>query len=404
MTQKKRILVLTSTFPHSKKSGAAPGFVKDLCVTLAEKYHIDVVTPFTEDSKLFEKFGSVSVYRYRYALPGMHYLTKEGGILANLKRNRLNYFWVPFLLCAQYSKVWSMLKKNRYDLIHAHWIIPQGWIVTKLRNKLCANTPILCTSHGGDLYGLNHSFWQTQKIDTLNQVNHITVVSQAMKDHCINTLNIDQKKIDVISMGIDLKTLFYRMPYVKRQKYSLLFVGRLVEKKGLKYLIRAMPLIQAQAPGITLYVIGDGPLRTTLEIEAKEYGCLDKVQFVGALAPPAVALYYNKARLLVMPSIIAEDGDQEGLGLVAVEAMGCKCPVVASDIKAIRDSVKHEVTGFLCKPKSPEDIAEKVLYVLHNQEEVKAITSRAQQFATEQFELNKVGEQYAKLIETMIPN
>ena len=105
-------------------------------------------------------------------------------------------------------------------------------------------------------------------------------------------------------------------------------------KKGVAFLIEAVAILAERYPALMLNIIGDEPLRESLESLPIELSVQDKVHFIGSVLNEEVPDFLRATRISVMPSVVASSGDQEGLGLVAVEALGCGCAVVAFDLPA----------------------------------------------------------------------
>lgn len=400
--KKKKILVITPTYPETEKSTSVPGFIRDLCTALAEKgYLVDVVTPYYEGAKPIARYNNITVYRFRYTLPGMHAKTHNTGTHSTIAANHIPPIWRPLYRFFLHRKLTKLLKLYEYEAIHAHWLNPQGWAAAKIRGAQEKPIPLICSAYGLDLREADGFDRAAQQL-ALKHADKVTVSSRVAQERLVRLNPQAARKISVLRIGVDLNTLFCRMPYVKRQKHALLFVGRLTAETGLKYLIQAMPLIQAQIPEIRLFIVGDGPDRELLEEEAKEYGCYHNLQFIGSLAPPAIALFYNKARMLVVPTNPVEaDGhldEEERMAQVCVEAMGCKCPVVAAGLSAIKDVVIEGQTGKLFKPGSPEDLAQKVLWVLNHPQETKQIVSNAHGHVGGGFDLGHVSDSYNTLL------
>ena len=250
-------------------------------------------------------------------------LAYQGGILANLKKSPALCGLVPLFLAAQLLAAVRLLARHGFQIIHAHWIFPQGMIALLARALSRSRAKVLCTSHGGDLYGLKGVVFRRVKKMVIDACDHLTVVSHSMREDLMQ-LGVDSRKVSVIPMGVDLQRRFVP-PTVPSRTESLLFVGRLVEKKGLRYLLEAMPKIIERYRQAQLTVIGDGPNRHDLEILVKGLGLRAHVQFLGALNNDELPAIYQRAKIVVFPSVVSDDGDREGFGLVLVEALGCGC-------------------------------------------------------------------------------
>ncbi|MEX2354219.1 MAG: glycosyltransferase, partial [Gammaproteobacteria bacterium] len=267
-----RILVITSTFPRWKHD-TDPSFVFDLCCYLqAQGLQIDVLAPHAPGTLNHEVIEGITVYRYRYFFERLQRLTYAGGILENLKKNPLNYGLVPFLLIAQALVLFRLIRKGNYRVMHAHWLIPQGMICAAVKSLFGKNAPaLICTSHGGDLYALDNFFFRWIKRWTIRRCKQFCVVSHAMKRK-VTEMGIDPDKVEVMPMGVDLEKVFVPVSDITRQDKRLIFVGRLVEKKGVEVLLDAMQVLIPQFPEIELLIVGDGPLRRTLEHKVRAAG------------------------------------------------------------------------------------------------------------------------------------
>ena len=299
MTTKPTLLVLASTFPRWK-GDTEPRFVYDLCQRLKQEYTIIVLAPHAKGTKPKEVMNDLHVYRYRYAPECLENLAYEGGITAKLKGSKLNYLILPFFFVGQLLTILKILKKYPVKVIHAHWLIPQG-VLALIAKKLSNNKPaILCTSHGGDLYGLKDPVSKRLKRYVIKNVEALTVVSTAMQKE-VKDLVPDAAMPRVIPMGTDLHGLFTPDYSVKRKSFQLFFAGRLVEKKGLKYLFEAMPTIIKAYPSTQLNIAGSGPELEPLHALAQKLNITPHIHFLGRLSHQELVTQYRQASISVFP-------------------------------------------------------------------------------------------------------
>src|SRR4051812_39481192 len=155
--------------------------------------------------------------------------------------------------------------------------------------------------------------------------------------------------------GVDLE----RFPAGPGGADTILFVGRLVEKKGVETLLQAFALVRRTRPGASLVIIGDGPLRSRLEASAGE-----GVRFLGAVDAVSVGDWMRRSTLLAAPSVTARDGDAEGLPNVIVEAAASALPAVGSDHSGIPEAIVEGETGFIVAERGAEALAARLLIVL----------------------------------------
>lgn len=395
-----RILVLTSTYPRWAED-TDPGFVHELSRRLVDRgFDVDVLTPRGQGTKDQETIDGVSVSRYPYFFRSMEVLAYGGGILPKLKANPLLLGLVPFFMLGLYRAIRRSLKAKDYAAIHAHWIIPQGCCAQFARSS--NRPPLLVTSHGGDLFGLRAGLLGRVKRWTLGNADAIAVVSGYMRDVVVKDFSLAEDRIRVLPMGVDLESRFSGKNPMPRDDSRLLFVGRLVEKKGVSYLLQALQQLRRERPDLCLDIIGDGPLRNELQAMTRSLELNDAVTFHGALPQSDLPEFYQRATVSVVPSVVDAKGDQEGLGLVTIEAMGCGCPVVASNLPAIRDVVEHEETGLLAEPGNAGDLARQLETLLANPDQAKSLAQRGQAFVLSRFDWERSADDYADTLRTII--
>lgn len=330
-----RLLVLASTYPRWA-GDPEPGFVHELSKRLTSQFRVTVLTPHASGSACSEELDGVEVVRYRYAPDALETLVNDGGIVANLRGHAWKWLLLPSFLLAQLFAVWKLARSQRPDIIHAHWIIPQGFALALLARIGVRIPPFVLTSHGADLYALNSWPLRAAKRFVVRRAAALTVVSHAMVAP-LRALGASNDRISVRPMGADLQGIFRPGTELTRNSDELLFVGRLVEKKGLEYLINAMPSILARRPDARLTIVGFGPDEGRMIELVKALGLQARVEFVGAVPQSRLPDFYRRAAVFVAPFVRARSGDQEGLGLVVAEAAGCGCPVVVGNVPAMQE-------------------------------------------------------------------
>lgn len=352
--EKKRLLVTASTFPRWE-GDTEPRFVLDLCKHLGEWFDVTVLVPYAPGSKEGEILEGVTVIRYHYfPIHKWETLCYPGAIVARIKEKKARGLLVPFLVLTLYFQLMKRLPD--YDIVHAHWIIPQGIIQSFFKK------PYVVTGHGSDVHSLNVGFIRKLKIRALQKAKHVTVVSDHLKRK-IEELDPGLQP-SVISMGVNIswfgKQYFVREYFGQDGRKVVLFVGRLVKEKGITYLIEAMRQIDA-----LLVIVGEGPVKAELEKEASEKNV--ETLFLGAKTHEELKTIYASADIFVMPSITAQNGGKEGFGLVALEAMASGLAVVASDSGGISQLIEDGVNGFLCEERNSQELAKKIKILLTDQ-------------------------------------
>jgi glycosyltransferase involved in cell wall biosynthesis len=392
-----RLLVLTSTLPRWE-GDTEPAFVEALSLELARSFDVTVLAPHARgaarDEKRQHQGRTIRIHRFRYFIPGLESLAYEGGIMAKLRSNPLRIVLVPFFLVAQLFAIARLHRRQPFAVVHAHWLIPQGLVASCLK-WVAKPVPYVVTAHGSDLYMLGSGFMQRLKRRAAQRATTVTVVSEAMRDK-VAALDVAADAVAVRSMGVDLETRFTPGENVDRE--GLLFVGRLVDVKGVPVLVDAMAKLAVERPDVTLTVIGDGPERGAIEERISALGLQERVRMQGSLTQDEIVTALRAAQVLVMPSVVTVDGAEEGFGLVAVEAMGCGCAVVASDLAGIRDAVRDGETGLLASPGDAHDLAEKISTLLSDDALRDTLTRNARAHAVENYDWRVVGKEYARLL------
>ena len=397
-TRRKNLLVLTSTFPRWKDD-VEPPFVFELYRRFTDEFNIHVLAPHAAGAALSEEMEGLQVRRFRYFFTGQQDLAYRGGILSNLKAKRSRYTLIPFFVLAQLMAAVRLLQTRRFDCIHAHWLIPQGVTAAIAARTAMPVPPILTTSHGGDLYGLSGRPFEKLKQAVMARSDAVTVVSRSMADD-IRRMSPPDTDIRVIPMGVDLQHRFSPGP-PGRGDSRLLYAGRLVEKKGVRYLIDAMPFIAKTHPRASLVIAGDGQERQKLQKRVAEKGLENRVAFLGAVSNESLFALYQKADVVVFPSVVASGGDQEGFGRVLVEALGCGCATVVTNLPAMADIVTDGKTGLVVPQKNTEHLAESVIRLLSDPQLRARLGRAGRQHVVARFDWPIVAGQYKRLIHSI---
>lgn len=384
---KRRLLVVASTFPAHRGDGT-PSFVRDLAVGVAEDFDVLVVVPAVPGAPKREQGEGISVWRYRF-FPRRWEDLAHGAILENVRSKKSRLLQVPFLLISQAVTVRKAVRKHRPDVIHAHWIIPQG-VITRL---VARKVPTVVTTLGGDLYALGDPISRWLKRRVLTSAKAVTVMSEDMRKRAID-LGADAASTTVQPMGAataafaDAAAAF---PRGSSGAVELLAVGRLVEKKGFAVLLDALHALGGD--GWHLTIVGDGPLREDLERQSRSL----PVTFAGQLGREALAAADAAAHIAVFPSVRAASGDQDGLPVALLEAMAAGCAIVVSDLPGLTDAVVDGVSGIVT-PNGDAAALAAALKDLIAQGDRRAELGAAARERSAQFDVTAVAQGYSTLL------
>lgn len=395
--QRPRILVLASTYPRWR-GDVLPPFVHELARRLTERFEVHVLAPHAKGCSTHEIMDGVEVHRFHYGPTRLETLSYSSGMLPGLRRRPWRLLGLPVFLAAEWLATLRLLRRQKFAAIHAHWLLPHGLIALMAR-ACCGYRPaLLCTSHGADLYGLRGALARALRRRVVRGSEHVTVVSQAMLDSLHEEAD-DMSRCSILPMGVDTQVRFVP-PASPNQRSGLLFVGRLADKKGVDVLLHALGKLR-DVPDLRLQVIGAGPEEANLRQISQRLGLDHHVEFVGAVPNQDLPLRYQRALMLVFPSVVTSYGDQEGLGLVPVEALACGCAVVASDLPAVRDVIQDGNTGCLVPPGDAARLAETLRALLHDPQRCGRLAAAGRADMTARFDWDRIADRYAVLLESL---
>jgi glycosyltransferase involved in cell wall biosynthesis len=216
-------------------------------------------------------------------------------------------------------------------------------------------------------------------------------------------LGVRPEQVHVVPMGVDFD-VFAPAPVSVRSRHEILFVGRLVEKKGLHLLLEAMPWVLAQVPQVHLTIVGHGPEEHLLRALADKLGIGGQIRLLGALSQAELPGLYRRAALFVAPFVEASSGDREGLGLVTVEAIACACPVIVGDLPALDDILEPEDANLRVDPRQPQALAEQIVHSLQQPEEAQAQALRIRTRLMARLGWAEVAKRYESLLLEIQPS
>lgn len=289
----------------------------------------------------------------------------------------------------------SLLEFNA-KLIHIHFGVDAVTAWPWLKRL---NLPTVITLHGYDITidpdwwhagnGGQHMKSYPESLRALASLQNISfiAVSDAIKKKAIELYGIPTEKIKVLHIGINSSAFLPGTKAIAERPSRVLFVGRLVEKKGGEILIRAMSTVKQFVPNSEITIIGDGPLRQHLEKLAKELDV--SARFLGVLNSEQVREEMHAARVFCLPSITAANGDAEGFGIVLLEAQACGLPVITSALGGRDEGILNGQTGFSFAEKDENTLSALITRLLTDDALSERMSKAAPQFVSEHFDLIK---------------
>lgn len=236
-------------------------------------------------------------------------------------------------------------------VVHAHFG-PDGLAARPIARAL--GLPLLTTIHGADIcIHTPHNTYRRRRAELFRDANAIIAISDFIAGK-LEDAGCPKEKIIRHNIGIDTSAFIPGPPADQRR--GVLFIGRLVEKKGCTDLIAALGQLRGQHPEHPLEIIGEGPQSTELHARAQSLG--RPVHWHGVQSPDQVRAHLARAAVLCVPSVTAANGDAEGLGMVFLEAQAMHTPVVSTRHGGIPEAVVHGMGGLLVDERSPAQLAQ----------------------------------------------
>lgn len=267
----------------------------------------------------------------------------------------------------------ARLRAEQAQLLHVHFGI-DAYLIWPVARHL--DLPVLVTLHGYDI-NTERQWWESGRGGfVLRQYPkgllamardprvHFIAVSRAIRERAIE-VGIPAEKISINYIGVDTHRFVPGGPPLA-ERNDVLFVGRLVEKKGCRYLIEAFGQVQDRFPNARLVIVGNGPQEPRLRALAQQLGV--RVEFPGSLSPQQVRERLHHARVFCLPSITASNGDAEGLGIVLLEAQATGVPVITSARGGAEEGIVHGSTGFAYAEKDVAALRDALAALLGNDE------------------------------------
>jgi len=366
-----RVLMLTSSYPKYPGDVTAP-VIEKIALELAGRGHaVDLVLPRHPELDLRGRGRGLPLRFFPfYAGSGRNYAWGYASSMRadqNLRVRALAMAPVAFL--SGISAMRRLVASERYDVIHAHWVLPNGPIASLAAGS--AGPPVVISLHGSDVFIAERSAilaaiarW------TFGRARWIAACASDLGERAVR-LGAAPSRVVTLLHGVDLADLTGGDAADWRGRagacdgdFLVVAVGRLVAKKGFSHLLRAAERLRAQGVPVRVAIGGSGDLASGLEAEAKGLACGDRIRFLGDVPHGEIGGLFRAADVVAVPSVRDDRGNVDGLPNVLLEAMAAARPVVATRIAGIPDVVTDGENGLLV-PAGADDALADALGRLH---------------------------------------
>ncbi len=279
----------------------------------------------------------------------------------------------------------KVLDEGHYHIVHAHSPLTPTLPMLSILYSRSVN---FGTFHAAHDFSRGYELFKPILLRVFERLDGRIAVSEVARASVARHFPGEYR---IIPNGVDIRRFRPEgprlAPYDQGRWRNLLFVGRFDPRKGLKTLLKAMPLVVARVPEARLLVVGGGPLEPLYRSQVPEE-VEDRVLFLGFLSPEDLSKAYRTAEIFVSPATTGES-----FGIVLLEAMASGVPIVASDIPGYRQVMENGREGLFARPEDPEDLANKIVYLLRHPEEARAMGQRGRQKAVERYAWEVVAKQ-----------
>lgn len=287
-----------------------------------------------------------------------------------------NNLEIPFRRFLDYLDIISWIRKDRINHIHCHFAVKNLRLAYNLHRIL--GIPYSFTTYAHDIYfeserDLRKMALSAKKVITTSKYNQKYMASK---------FDIPLDRIDLVYSGIELDK-FCPIEVKKEKLFTILNVGRLHPIKGQKYLIEACKILKDKKIKFQCWIIGEGEERKNLANQIFNLGLEDYVQLLGTKKNEELLKYYNLADVFVLPSI------SESMGVVNMEALACRTPVIASNVRGVPELVIDGYNGALVSPKNSKQIADKTIEFKNNKNLLTRLKENARKVVEDKFDIKK---------------
>jgi N-acetyl-alpha-D-glucosaminyl L-malate synthase BshA len=356
-----KICIVPTMFPKHKGDYYG-SFVFDEAKMFVKKgFEVHVVTQHNLGIPYEEVMEGVHVHRFKWIEPDeFKALVHFKGFIDNLRL-------ISYLISLLFYLIWIVRKYN-IDIIHAHSVIPTGFIgviVSKFVKK-----PVFITAHGMDITNFqNHPFYKRLITFSLVNSNKTIAVSEYIAK-TMKSLGSNPENLIILRNTINtnrfkpLRNLNLRKSYnIEDKEILILFVGYLDVFKGIFELLEAFFELYENNKNLKLMMVGNGPKETNLKMKVHEKDLENSVIFTGRIPPVDIHSYYQAADIFVLPSYT----DAGGPPIVVMEAMACGLPIIGTNVGGIPEGIEDGMNGFIIPPENIDELIKKLNILLKDE-------------------------------------
>ncbi|CAN5721152.1 GDP-mannose-dependent alpha-(1-6)-phosphatidylinositol monomannoside mannosyltransferase [soil metagenome] len=340
-----KVLFVVTAYPRWSGDLITPWLVQTISRLGERGVVVEVLAPSYRGLGDQEVDG-VKVHRFRYAPARWETLTHDQTAPDRVRERPWYLALVPSYVFAGRRAARRLARRGGFDVVHVFWPIPHG--LFGIDAKRATGVPLVSTFFGVELTWLETQLrFLRPLVRRIIRASDVVTVISSHTEAAVRRV-APEVGVRTIPFGaaLDQSDSARPLPAVDSASYRILFVGRLVERKGVHVLLQAVAELSRRRD-VALTVVGDGPMLGALEAQAGDLGVADIVEFTGPISSSELSRRFSSCDVFVLPAIRDAKGDVEGLGVVLIEALLHERPVIASRSGGIVDIVKDAETGTL---------------------------------------------------------
>ena len=293
---------------------------------------------------------------------------------------------------------------DEYDIAHCHYL-PNGDLAVALKQLGAFNGKIVTTLHGEATYtreraSILRNELTHKNLTTLFRVGDLFLPMSWNERQGLINIGCNPAKIVVHRMGIDTEKFNpIKKTAVSSTQVKLISIGRLVEKKGFEYAIKAVASTLETYPDISYTIIGGGPLRDTLKALIDCLNISTRVRILGPRHQEEILILMRQSHILLAPSINSQDGDQEGIPVAIMEAMATGIPVLTTNHAGIPELVEDGICGFVVNQGDVEMLAKRLHQLVASAELRSTMGNAARNIVKTNFDVDKLNDRLVSLFD-----
>ncbi|MBA2669288.1 MAG: glycosyltransferase family 4 protein [Gemmatimonadetes bacterium] len=354
-----KVLYVVTAYPRWPGDVITPWLVETIRRLRERGVQVEVLAPSYRGSS-DQVVDGVRVHRFRYAPARLETLTHDQTAPDRVREKPWYLGLVPAYVMAGRRATRALARTGDFDVVHVFWPVPHG--LFGMAAKRSGGPPLVSTFFGVELSWLKGQLRMLRPV--VRAIIRASDVVTVISSHTAAAVRqvVPGATVRTIPFGAALDgDDSAAAPRVRQpgEPFQLLFVGRLVERKGVHILLEAVAALK-DTRDLCLVVVGEGPERAALTVLAEGLGIADRVEFTGPITPDELRIRYSRCDAFVLPAVRDSKGDVEGLGVVLIEALLQGKPVIASASGGIVDIVRHGETGLLAPAGDSTALAEAI--------------------------------------------